>query len=154
MTPVARLGGRVLLIDQCERVLLIHERLEDGTTHWLTPGGGVEAGEQPRDAAERETYEETGIRIALPADVESVLVTRRDWSWAGVDYDQVDHFFLVRVADGTQARPQELTGVEQQTWLGLRWWPLDELQATDAVVVLADLGSVLIDLLRNRARAR
>ena len=81
-------------------------------------------------------------------------MTRRDWSWAGVDYDQVDHFFLVRVADGTEARPQELTGVEQQTWLGLRWWSLDELQATDAVVVPADLGAVLADLLRDRAGAR
>jgi 8-oxo-dGTP pyrophosphatase MutT (NUDIX family) len=154
MTPVARLGGRVLLVDQSERVLLIHERLEDGTTHWLTPGGGVEAGEQPRNAAEREAYEETGIRVVLPADVEPSLVTRRDWSWAGVDYDQVDHFFLVRVADGTEARPQQLTGVEQQTWLGLRWWPLDELQAADAVVVPADLGSVLIGLLRDRSGAR
>ncbi len=63
MTPVARLGGRVLLVDRSERVLLIHERLEDGTTHWLTPGGGVEAGEQPREAAAREAYEETGIRV-------------------------------------------------------------------------------------------
>ena len=47
-----------------------------------------------------------------------MLTTRREWSWAGIDYDQVDHFFLVRVPDGTRAVPQGLTPVEQQTWLG------------------------------------
>ena len=95
---VARVGGRVLLVDASQRLLLIHERLEHGGTHWLTPGGGVEDGEHPRDAARRETIEETGIEVDLPADAEAVLTTRRDWSWAGVDYDQVDHFFLARVA--------------------------------------------------------
>jgi 8-oxo-dGTP pyrophosphatase MutT (NUDIX family) len=147
MTPVARVGGRVLLVDASERVLLIHERLEDDTTHWLTPGGGVEDDELPREAAMREAYEETGLELTLPAGDEPVLVTRRDWSWAGVDYDQVDHFFLVRVPDGTPARPRRLTDVEAQTWLELRWWSIDELRASDVVVVPPDLGEVLTRLL-------
>lgn len=147
MTAVARVGGRVLLVDASGRVLLIHERLEDGGTHWLTPGGGVEGDEHPREAARREAYEETGIEIDLDPGAEAVLVTRRDWSWAGVDYDQVDHFFLVRVADGTPAHPRRLTEVEQQTWLELRWWAVEELRSAPVEVVPADLGEVLADLL-------
>jgi 8-oxo-dGTP pyrophosphatase MutT (NUDIX family) len=137
----------VLLVDESERVLLIHERLEDGSTHWLTPGGGVEPGEHPRDAARRESVEETGIEIDLAAEAEPAFVTRRDWSWDGIEYDQVDHFFLVRVTDGLDVRPGALTAVEQQTWLGTRWWTVEELQATAAVVVPADLGAVLAQLL-------
>jgi 8-oxo-dGTP pyrophosphatase MutT (NUDIX family) len=147
MTPIARVGGRVLLIDDSGRVLLIHERLEDGTTHWLTPGGGVEADEPPRAAAAREAREETGLEVTIAPDAEPVLVTRRDWSWGGVEYDQIDHFFVVRVADGTRAAPFQLTDVEQQTWLDLRWWTVEELAATDAVVVPANLAEVLTGVL-------
>ena len=145
---VRRLGARVLVLDESERVLLIRERIEDGTTHWLTPGGGIEPGEQPRRAAEREAREETGIEIAIPDDAEPVLVTRREWSWDGVVYDQSDEFFLVRVPDGTPAAPLHLTEVERQTWLELRWWPVAELQALDEPIVPPDLAMVLTALLR------
>ena len=66
MTPVARVGGRVLVVDASQRVLLIHERIEDGTTHWLTPGGGVEAGEQPAEAARREASRRPASRSRSP----------------------------------------------------------------------------------------
>jgi len=149
MTRVPRVGGRLLLVDPDDRVLLIHERLEFGGTHWLTPGGGVEAGEDPADAAAREAVEEVGISVTLPAGVEPVLTTRRDWSWDGTDYDQVDHFFLVRVAAGTVVRPQALTGPEEQTRIGERWWTAAELQATEETLVPPDLGEVLSQLLRH-----
>jgi ADP-ribose pyrophosphatase YjhB (NUDIX family) len=152
--PVVRVGGRVLVVDASDRTLLIHERLEDGTTHWLTPGGGVENGEHPREAAQREALEETGLELDLGPDAEAVLVTRRDWSWAGVDYDQTDHFFLVRVPDGTPAHPHHLTDVERQTWLELRWWPVAEIRASSAVFVPPNLGEVLGDLLRARPGER
>jgi ADP-ribose pyrophosphatase YjhB (NUDIX family) len=154
MTAVPRVGGRVLLLDTADRVLLIHERLEDGSTHWLTPGGGVEGAEQPRDAAVREAFEETGIEFVLAAEAEPVLVTRRDWSWAGVAYDQVDHFFLVRVPYGTPAYPRHPTAVEQQTWIELRWWPIAELHASTEVMVPPDLADVLAVLLRRAPEER
>jgi 8-oxo-dGTP pyrophosphatase MutT (NUDIX family) len=144
---VARVGGRVFLVDASERVLLIHERLEGGGTHWLTPGGGVEDGEHPRDAARRETLEETGIDVE--PDHEEVLRTRRDWSWDGVDYDQVDHFFLARVPDGTAVRPKALTAVERLTLLGTRWWTLAELRASEEVMVPADVADVLARILAD-----
>ena len=146
---VRRYGARVLLLDESDRVLLIRESIEDGTTHWLTPGGGIEPGEPPRRAAEREAREETGIEISIPDDAEPVLVTRREWSWAGVVYDQSDEFFVVRVPDGTPAAPWHLTEVEQQTWLELRWWSVSELAGLDEPVVPAELATVLTGLLRT-----
>ncbi len=137
----------MLLVDASARLLLIHERLEHGGTHWLTPGGGVEDGEHPRAAARRETVEETGLEIDLPADAEAVHTTRRLWSWRGIEYDQVDHFFLAHVPDGLEVHPQSLTDVERETWLGSRWWTVAELRATDELLVPPDIGDVLAAIL-------
>lgn len=40
------------------RVLLVHGR----TPTFAMPGGGIEIGESPADAAERELFEETGLK--------------------------------------------------------------------------------------------
>ena len=141
--PIQRLGGRVLLFDESGRILLIHESLEDGTTHWLTPGGGVEAGEHPRDAARREAREETGIDIRIAPDAEPVHVTRRIWSWANVFYDQVDEFYVARVEDGTVPRATALTEVEQATLIEMRWWAAGELAETAEVLLPGDLATLL-----------
>jgi len=146
---IARVGGRVLMVDESERVLLIHETLEHGGTHWLTPGGGLEAGEHPREAAAREAFEETGIQVTIDDDAEPVLTTRRDWSWHGVDYDQIDHFFLVRVPDGLPVQPRALTEIERETLLGSRWWTVADLTATAELLVPSDLGAVLGRLLTD-----
>ena len=56
--------GSAIVRDHDGRVLLHrHKRL--GV--WLQPGGHLEAGEQPWDAAVRETREETGIEADHPA---------------------------------------------------------------------------------------
>lgn len=141
-TPVPRVGGRVLLLDPDERLLLIHERIEDGSTHWLTPGGGLEGTESAAEAAVRETWEELGLRVTLfPPD--EVATTRRRWSWAGTVYDQVDHFFVARVGSGVQLEPAALTPMEQSTVLGHAWWTIAELGDTDEVLVPAELGQIV-----------
>lgn len=144
---VARVGGRVLLLDDADRVLLIHERIEDGSTHWITPGGGVEPGEHPREAAIREAMEETGLPAVIAADAQPVLTTRRTWSWAGVVYDQVDHFFVAPAVEPGSLRPHALTEMERQTLVGMRWWSLAELRETTERVVPEQLAEVLAGLL-------
>lgn len=127
--PVRRTGGRIVLLDGEGRVLLIHEHIDDGGTHWITPGGGVENGEDVRAAALREAWEETGLRLELPAEAPEVFVQHRRWSYAGVVYDQTDHFFTASVPTGTAIAAAAATEMEKQTVLGERWWSVAELQA-------------------------
>jgi 8-oxo-dGTP pyrophosphatase MutT (NUDIX family) len=46
------------------RVLIVHDAFK---RHWTIPGGVVDPDESPREGAEREAWEETGLRIAAGA---------------------------------------------------------------------------------------
>jgi 8-oxo-dGTP diphosphatase len=46
------------------RVLLVRRRVREGSLSWRFPAGKVEPGETREDAAVRETWEETGLRVA------------------------------------------------------------------------------------------
>ena len=54
------------MLDASRRLVLLHRHRRLGI--WLQPGGHVEPGERPEDAALRETVEETGIAVAHPSD--------------------------------------------------------------------------------------
>jgi 8-oxo-dGTP diphosphatase len=45
-----------------DSVLLVQRSLKEGTLNWQFPAGKVESGEDPFNTAEREVFEETGIR--------------------------------------------------------------------------------------------
>ncbi len=66
----ARIGHEMLLLptstvltfDEHERVLLVRH---GDVRLWTTPGGAIEPGERPSDAAVREMWEETGLHVHL-----------------------------------------------------------------------------------------
>ncbi|MGH3434320.1 MAG: NUDIX hydrolase, partial [Thermocrispum sp.] len=45
------------------RLLLVRRRVKEGSLYWQFPAGAIEEGEQPTDAAVRETQEETGLTV-------------------------------------------------------------------------------------------
>lgn len=133
--PLLRIAGRILLVDDQERVLLIHDRLDlDATdSHWIAPGGGVEPGETPAEAAVREVYEETGIRVELPSDEPAFYLERVRFTFAGQDTDQTNHYYLRRVPSGLPVRPTAHTEFEKVVALGHRWWSLSELASSPVI---------------------
>lgn len=56
------IGAYAVIFDTEERVLLCHRRDMDV---WNLPGGRVESGELPDEAAVRETREETGLEVTV-----------------------------------------------------------------------------------------
>ena len=63
-------SGAVILRDEDGRIVIEKPNYRD---HWLLPGGGVDAGEDARQCAQREVAEELGI------DVEVGRMLTADW---------------------------------------------------------------------------
>ncbi len=60
--PKFNIGAFVTIFDKKDRILLSHRRDLD---LWNLPGGNLEKGELPTEAAVRETKEETGLKIKI-----------------------------------------------------------------------------------------
>lgn len=126
--PIERPAARVIVLDEEDRVLLLHghdpDRPEAGSW-WFTPGGGVDPGETPEQAARRELFEETGIELAELGPV--VHERSFELDFQGARYLQHEVFFAVRIANQPPA-PVRWTEVERRVLLGAHWRSLDELR--------------------------
>jgi 8-oxo-dGTP pyrophosphatase MutT (NUDIX family) len=121
-------GHRLLWIASARAVVVNTEghvllgRYAD-TGAWGLPGGIIEPGEQPADAAVRECFEETGV-IAVPKILTSVSVSQPE---THPNSDQTQHLevtFRCRAAGGeVSPRDGEFTDV--------RWHPLQALPYID-----------------------
>lgn len=54
-----------VLIEKDEQVLLVRRAVDPRRGKWTLPAGFIDAGEDPRAAAERECLEETGMKVRI-----------------------------------------------------------------------------------------
>ncbi|MDF0531380.1 NUDIX domain-containing protein [Tsukamurella sp. 8F] len=137
-TPVIegrpRVSARVLLFDPEGAVLLIrgHDPQVPGSPgFWFSVGGGVDEGEELVDAAVREVYEETGLRLDRALLRGPVFRRQAVFTFAGQRFDSVEFFFVCQVARFTPA-PVRLGEMEAQVVDELRWCTGAELNALAA----------------------
>jgi 8-oxo-dGTP pyrophosphatase MutT (NUDIX family) len=131
-----RRAARVILLDESDRVLLLHGCDVDQRERswWFTVGGGIDAGETPRDAAVRELFEETGIELEPSALVGPVFSRSAVFDFFRESCRQEEVFYVGRVeSDGGFSR-DGWTQIELDTIDELRWWDLDALACVEEEV--------------------
>ncbi|MBD2870646.1 NUDIX domain-containing protein [Paenibacillus arenilitoris] len=111
------------------RVLLVRIDYGRNKGMWMLPGGFVEAGESIEEAAEREFKEETGL--AASAGRLAGVRTGVQASGDGGTLSSVYFVFEMQNVSGTPAR-------DEREISELRFWPLEEVEASDAVVELSN----------------
>jgi 8-oxo-dGTP pyrophosphatase MutT (NUDIX family)/catechol 2,3-dioxygenase-like lactoylglutathione lyase family enzyme len=141
-SAVVREAARVLLLDEDGRVLLIEgsdPAAPELGTWWITPGGGLEAGESAEAAAVREVWEETGLELfSVHGPVHRRSAT---FDFDGLRIEQREQYFTARVPHFT-ATGTALTDLERRATIGMRWWTLDDIRSSQERVFpenLADL---------------
>jgi 8-oxo-dGTP pyrophosphatase MutT (NUDIX family) len=130
--------GSALILGPRGVVLHRHKRLG----LWLQPGGHLEAGETPWDAARRESAEETGLHVELSGPMVDgrPVLAHLDVHPGGQGHTHLDLRYLLSVAGDDTPVPPE--GESQD----VRWFDWDE------ALRVADPG--LVALLRHVHRSR
>jgi ADP-ribose pyrophosphatase YjhB (NUDIX family) len=63
--PRFPVGAVAIIRDASGRILLVRQTYHRAGVRWAAPGGWLAHGENPRQAAARETFEETGLRVTV-----------------------------------------------------------------------------------------
>jgi 8-oxo-dGTP pyrophosphatase MutT (NUDIX family) len=141
----ARRSARVILVDPDGRLLLF--RSED---FWFTPGGGIEAGETTEQAAARELWEETGLRLA-PDQLGPLIAESSGYADLGWITGMLhDAFYFHRAPAGFTVDTSGFQPLELSTVSGHRWWTVDEIEASARTVFPWGLAPLLRELLDGR----
>ena len=146
--PEIREAVRAVVLDRDNRVLLFKGFPDNNRSRhfWITPGGGVAAGESATTALRRELAEECGL---VAAEIGPLIWVREHvfpMPGSGQPTRQRERFYLVRVEE----HDVDVSGWDdfERNFMGEhRWWTLAEVQASDDEFAPHRLGHFLADLL-------
>jgi 8-oxo-dGTP pyrophosphatase MutT (NUDIX family) len=142
---IVRPTSRLLVLDEEDRLLLMMTKAPDtsGSARWITPGGGVDPGEDHPTAAVRELREETGQVVDDVGPVVHVDDFEVPWDAADHTHGHAE-FFVVRLPH-FEVVDDGWTDDERTDILESRWFTLDELASTGDPVE----PEALVELLRS-----
>lgn len=139
-----RRAARVLLVDQACRVLLFRgcDPARPQHKYWYSVGGGVEQGEDDREAACRELREEIQIHVAPHELVGPVWECDDEFGFAGRWLRQRQVYFTLLVRE-MKVDINRIAG--QEAVDAHRWWSRAELESACETFYPTNLPLLLSD---------
>jgi 8-oxo-dGTP pyrophosphatase MutT (NUDIX family) len=137
---IDRRAMRALILTPDGEVLLMRVKAPGTEVRfWITPGGGMEAGETPEDTLRRELAEELGL---TRFDI-GPLVWRRHhtFDWGDRRISQREEYRVVHVAG--RFEPVMSDEVEARVFDSFRWWRADDLADADEPLTPLSLAQIV-----------
>jgi 8-oxo-dGTP diphosphatase len=144
-----RKSARAILINNENKILMFKfkfENIQGENVLWVTPGGGVEEGENFEQALKRELHEETGL----------VLNSIGPWIWTKEvifkgkerDFVSYERYYLIKM-DNTNISFENMTLNEVRTLKGFKWWDINELLSSTEEFFTPQIGKLLIEIIEG-----
>jgi len=144
---VERSAVRAIVITPEHEVLLSRIRLPGrDDSFWITPGGGLELGEDTERGLRRELVEELGLeRFDLGP---LVWLRQHTFSFEGRRIRQHERYHVVHVP---RFMPRMTDPIEARVLQEFRWWPLAELPNAREPLTPRNLAGIILDYLAHGA---
>ncbi|MFE9568749.1 NUDIX hydrolase [Streptomyces sp. NPDC006692] len=148
---IPRQAARVAVLDPAGSVFMFRYDNEEVGVHWAMPGGGLDPGESPLQAAERELREETGW-TDIEIDDTLLCLWEHDFTRAGVPVRQHEHIFLTH---GPRRDPvgDLVDSHAADKILRWRWWSPADLSGGREPLWPPQLPQLLADVRKAGAPA-
>ncbi|MHA6251480.1 NUDIX hydrolase [Oceanobacillus sp. CAU 1775] len=117
---IMRDRGSVVIVEE-HKVALI-QRIKDGSVYYVFPGGGIEIGETPEEAAKREAFEELGVEVKIKECISKV------------NFNGIQYYFLSEIISGTLGTGQgeEYKDMDVKTHMPI-WMDINKLLSLEVI---------------------
>ena len=144
--------ARVLIQANSGRFLLLYTHWSPGSglePRWVSPGGGIEPGEDLKIAAARELQEETGLSLQTAQLGPKIAEIDFRQYWTSGDFETGKaHIYHHRIAEEFEPDRSFWTPDEHRDILEIKWWMVQDLIDSGERVgppglvdLMAELGS-------------
>ncbi|MGL4324904.1 MAG: NUDIX hydrolase [Beijerinckiaceae bacterium] len=158
MTIPVRHSARLIVLDPHDRLLLIQYQATrafdpahpERRGFWYTPGGGIDPGETPEQAALREIDEEMGIRgVPLGPLVATCQALRDRFSLVRFCHEQ---YFVMRTPSA-HFDTSRLAETDIDPVSDVRWWDVPALMTTPESILPCGLPALAAQIIAGNVPA-